>query len=72
MAIESQLRRVLDVVGSLYRIAWEPSMDPRQAKNRREREAAEHETDAGASVVHGVVTVSDLNKSSGGKETTEP
>jgi hypothetical protein len=32
MAIEAQLRRALDVVGSLYRIAWKPGMDPRQAK----------------------------------------
>jgi hypothetical protein len=32
MAIESQLGRALEVMGSLYRIAWKPGMDPRQAK----------------------------------------
>jgi hypothetical protein len=38
------------------------------SQDRRESEAAEHETYAGASVVHGVVTGSNLNKGSGGQE----
>jgi hypothetical protein len=32
MAIETQLSRALGTLGAMYRLAWKPSMDPRQAK----------------------------------------
>jgi hypothetical protein len=69
MAIESQLRRALDVMASLYPHRLETRHGSAASQDRRESEAAEHETDAGASVVHSLVTGSKLNKSSGGHET---
>jgi hypothetical protein len=32
MAIDTQLRKAIDLLGGQYRLAWKPQIDPRQTK----------------------------------------